>query len=63
MYQHPKIQPTIDISVMRQTYYHEFIHAQPNRILPVGPDTQLDGPHNRDRFKKTTGKKQFVHLE
>jgi len=33
MYQHPKIRPTIDISVMRQTYYHEFIHVQPNRIL------------------------------
>jgi len=50
LYQMPAIKSTINLAEIRQSYYLEFKIKFPRGIVPVGPDTNLDEPHDRTKF-------------
>ncbi len=50
LYQVPGIADTVDIGLIKRGYYGNQRHVNPSGIVPVGPETDLDAPHDRDRF-------------
>lgn len=47
LYQMPGIADTVDMHHIKNHYYQSHESVNPTRIVPVGPDFDLDAPHNR----------------
>lgn len=52
LYQQPGIADTCDLATIKQHYYGSHETINPTRIVPVGPQLDLDRPHGRDRFAR-----------
>ncbi len=50
LYQMPGIAETVFIDQIKLHYYFSHDSINPTRIVPVGPELDLDGPHDRHRF-------------
>ena len=50
LYQYPGIAATVDFSHIKRHYYYSHTSINPTRIVPKGPQLDLDGPHDRGRF-------------
>lgn len=50
LYQQPGIAETVDFRHIKEHYYQSHESINPTRIVPVGPDLDLETPHGRDRF-------------
>lgn len=48
LYQQPGIAGTVNFSHIKQHYYYSHESINPTRIVPVGPDMDLDAPHSRE---------------
>ena len=51
LYQVPGIAETVNFDHIKQHYYYSHATINPHRIVPLGPEINLDAPHDRDRFK------------
>ena len=49
LYQWPGVRETVDFTHIKQHYYYSHAKVNPNRIVPKGPELDLDRPHGRDR--------------
>ena len=49
LYQQPGIAATVDFDHIKRHYYVTHDDINPYRIVPVGPDQDLESPHDRDR--------------
>lgn len=47
LYQYPGIAETVDFSHIKEHYYYSHDTINPTRIVPVGPQLNLERPHNR----------------
>ena len=52
MYQVPEIRETVNFEHIKSHYYHSHETVNPTRIIPKGPELDLDAPHDRDRFEE-----------
>jgi len=50
LYQHPGISNTVNMEHIKQHYYTSHPMINPTGIVPLGPDTDLNAPHDRQRF-------------
>jgi len=50
IYQIPGIAETVYLDDIKRHYYTSHESVNPTRIVPVGPDIDLNAPHNRERF-------------
>lgn len=50
LYQQPGIADTCDFATIKQHYYGSHESINPTRIVPAGPELDLDRPHGRDRL-------------
>lgn len=49
LYQYSGIRETVDMAHIKQHYYYSHESINPTRIIPKGPDVNLNEQHNRDR--------------
>ena len=49
LYQVPGIAETVSIEHIKQHYYYSHDTINPTRVVPAGPELNLDEPHNRHR--------------
>ncbi|MDJ0519528.1 MAG: glutathione S-transferase family protein [Trichodesmium sp. MO_231.B1] len=47
IYQHPGVKETCNFDHIKRHYYMSHPKVNPTRIVPVGPEIDLDSPHNR----------------
>lgn len=47
LYQHPGVRDTVDLEHIKLHYYYSHDHLNPRRIVPIGPQLDLDAPHGR----------------
>jgi putative glutathione S-transferase len=47
LYQHPDIQPTVNIQHFKRHYYGSHRWINPSGIIPTGPDIDFDAPSSR----------------
>lgn len=52
LYQMPAFKDTTNFEHIKSHYYYSHPTINPYRIIPLGPDLDLDTPHDRDRFAK-----------
>ncbi|ULA68127.1 MAG: S-transferase [Nitrospira sp.] len=50
LYQVPGIADTVNFDHIKRHYYVTHDDINPTRIVPIGPQLDLDSPHGRDRF-------------
>ncbi|HVV94546.1 MAG TPA: glutathione S-transferase family protein [Hyphomicrobiales bacterium] len=50
LYQTPGIRETVDFNHIKTHYYWSHTSINPHRIIPIGPEIDLDRPHDRDRL-------------
>ena len=50
LYQWPGIKETVNFTHIKRHYYMSHPQINPTRIVPLGPEMNLDAPHNRARF-------------
>jgi len=50
LYQQPGIAATVDLDHIKQHYYYSHDSINPTRIVPMGPEIDFMGPHDRGRF-------------
>lgn len=50
LYQVPGVAGTVDMLHIKSHYYASHDMINPTRIVPVGPELDLDAPHDRGRF-------------
>lgn len=50
LYQHPGIAETVHMDHIKRHYYGSHRHVNPTGIVPVGPELDFTGPHDRARF-------------
>jgi putative glutathione S-transferase len=48
LYQYPKVAQTVDFEHIKRHYYYTHDDINPTRIVPIGPQQELDTPHGRD---------------
>jgi len=48
LFQFPGISDTINFEHIKKHYYHSHRTINPTGIVPVGPDLELEAPHNRE---------------
>ena len=53
LYQWPGVAETVDMKHIKEHYYRSHATINPTGIVPAGPVLNLDGPHERERFKKS----------
>ena len=53
LYQMPGISETVDIDQIKTHYYYSQELINPRRIIPVGPELDLDAPHDRHSLPAT----------
>ena len=49
LYQYPGIASTFNLELTKQHYYQSHKNINPTGIVPVGPEIDLDAPHNRGK--------------
>ena len=47
LYQHKNVKDTVNIAHIKRHYYYSHDTINPTRIVPVGPELDLDQPHGR----------------
>ncbi len=47
IYQHPGVKETCNFDHIKRHYYISHPKVNPTRIVPIGPEIDLDSPHNR----------------
>lgn len=52
LYQVPGVAETVDMRHIKAHYYGSHATINPTRIVPVGPELELDEPHDRGRLAK-----------
>jgi putative glutathione S-transferase len=52
LYQVPRVAGTVNMHHIKSHYYGSHQTINPTRIVPVGPEIDLDAPHDRARFRK-----------
>lgn len=52
LYQMPGIAGTVNFTHIKNHYYGSHATINPNGIVPVGPEMDLEAPHGRDSLKK-----------
>ncbi len=52
LYQMPAFKNTTNFHHIKQHYYYSHPTINPYRIVPQGPELDLDAPHDRDRFTR-----------
>jgi putative glutathione S-transferase len=50
LYQVPGIRDTVDFAHIKTHYYWSHTSVNPHRIIPIGPQIDLDAPHDRARL-------------
>ena len=50
LYQQPGIAETVSFDHIKRHYYMTHTEINPTRIVPIGPDLDLEKPHNRQRL-------------
>jgi putative glutathione S-transferase len=50
LYQQPGIAETVNFDHIKRHYYMTHTEINPTRIVPIGPDLDLEKPHNRQRL-------------
>ena len=50
LYQWPGIAGTVNFEHIKRHYYMSHPQINPTRIVPLGPEIELDAPHDRARF-------------
>ena len=50
LYQYPGIAATVDFDHIKRHYYYTHDDINPFRIVPLGPDQDLNAPHDRERI-------------
>ncbi|MDF1565947.1 MAG: glutathione S-transferase family protein [Deltaproteobacteria bacterium] len=48
LYQRPAFRETTDLPAIKRHYYYSHESLNPSRVVPVGPELDLDGPHGRE---------------
>lgn len=51
LYQRPGVRETVNMRHIKAHYYGSHESVNPTRIIPVGPDQDLNQPHGRDTLK------------
>ncbi len=47
LYQYPRVKETVNLHHIKQHYYFSHDTINPTRVVPVGPELELDKPHYR----------------
>ncbi|MEX1057601.1 MAG: glutathione S-transferase family protein [Natronospirillum sp.] len=47
LYQHPGVAETVDLAHIKRHYYYSHDNINPTRVVPKGPELNLDIPHGR----------------
>ena len=50
LYQYPGIADTVNVAEIKSGYFGNMTHINPTGIVAIGPDFDLDKPHDRDRL-------------
>lgn len=50
LYQHPGVADTVNMRHIKRHYFYSHGNINPTRIIPRGPELDLDKPHDRDRL-------------
>lgn len=50
LYQHPGIQPTVNMRHIKRHYYESHHSINPTGIVPLGPELDFEAAHDRDRL-------------
>ncbi len=50
LYQHDEVASTVNFDHIKRHYYYTHDHINPTRIVPIGPELELDAPHGRERL-------------
>lgn len=50
LYQHPDIKATCDLDHIKRHYYKSHPKVNPSRLVPVGPEMDLESPHGREKW-------------
>jgi len=50
LYQVPGVSDTVNMRHIKRHYYYSHGNINPTRIIPRGPELDLEAPHDRDRF-------------
>ena len=50
LYQQSGVAETVDFWHIKQHYYYSHETINPTRVVPKGPELNLDAPHDRTRF-------------
>ncbi|WP_417724476.1 glutathione S-transferase family protein [Salipiger sp.] len=50
LYQWPGVAGTVNLDHIRRHYHYSHETVNPHRIVPIGPDLDLDAPHGRGRL-------------
>ena len=53
LYQWPSIAETVNMKHIKEHYYRSHDTINPTEVVPAGPVLNLDGPHQRGKFKKS----------
>ena len=51
LYQHPGISELVNFDHIKRHYYITHTEINPTRIVPIGPELNLQAPHGRERLK------------
>ena len=50
LYQHPGIKQTVNLEHIKRHYYYSHDMINPTRVVPLGPELNIDAAHGRDIF-------------
>jgi putative glutathione S-transferase len=50
LYQYPGVSQTVNFDHIKRHYYYTHDDINPTRIVPIGPQLDLDSPHGRERM-------------
>ncbi|HSH37588.1 MAG TPA: glutathione S-transferase C-terminal domain-containing protein [Chthoniobacterales bacterium] len=48
LYQHDDVASTVNFEHIKRHYYYTHGHINPTRIVPIGPELNLNAPHGRE---------------
>jgi putative glutathione S-transferase len=52
LYQVPGVAATVDLDHIKRHYFMSHTHLNPSRIVPLGPELDFSGPHDRARLQE-----------
>ena len=50
LYQHDDVASTVNFDHIKRHYYYTHDHINPTRIVPIGPELDLNAPHRREQL-------------